>query len=81
MIATPVMDGFEATARIRARDDSDSTIPIIAMTAGALAEDGERCLLAGMDDYVTKPIDIAFLERMLDKWVETPASPAVEPTR
>ena len=72
----PVMDGFEATMKIRARDDANCTIPIIAMTAGAMVEDRELCRRAGMDDYVAKPIDLDILERTLDKWIETAASPA-----
>jgi CheY-like chemotaxis protein len=76
----PVMDGFEATVKIRERNDSNSTIPIIAMTAGAMAEDRERCLLAGMDDYVSKPIDFGVLERTLHKWIGTTATPVAEST-
>ncbi|MCA8972000.1 MAG: response regulator [Planctomycetes bacterium] len=54
----PVMDGFEATRRIRELDSDYSRIPIVAMTANAMRGDRERCLAAGMDDYVTKPIRI-----------------------
>jgi two-component system, sensor histidine kinase and response regulator len=52
----PEMDGFEATAAIRRRSDSKSQLPVIAVTAQAMQGDKERCLLAGMNDYISKPI-------------------------
>ena len=66
----PVMDGFTATEEIRRRQSNGSRIPIIAMTAGALAEDRERCLAVGMDDYISKPVDLQALETVLSRWVE-----------
>ena len=54
----PLLNGFEATGAIREKErDRGGHIPIIAMTAHALKEDEERCLAAGMDAYISKPID------------------------
>ncbi|MFI7480952.1 response regulator [Kocuria sp. M1R5S2] len=69
----PVLDGFEATRAIRGREGRDTELPIIAMTAGAMAEDRRRCTAAGMDDYITKPVDLATLESVLDRWTRPPA--------
>ncbi|MEZ5402216.1 MAG: response regulator [Bryobacteraceae bacterium] len=71
----PVLDGFETTRRIRARESApqpapDARLPIIAMTANAMKGDRERCLDAGMDDYIPKPIDLARLAEALDRWTE-----------
>jgi len=89
----PVMDGFQATAAIRkmerhgSGDTQDLTatsptpahpIPIVAMTANTLKGDRERCIRAGMDDYISKPVKIVTLEAMLKKWLcrERPSVPA-----
>jgi signal transduction histidine kinase/CheY-like chemotaxis protein len=64
----PVMDGFEATAAIRARE-SGMRVPIIAMTANATSEDRDRCLAAGMDDYLAKPVRPEQLRARLDHWL------------
>ena len=62
----PVMDGLSATRAIRALDRPDAkTIPILAMTANAFAEDAEKCLSAGMNAHLAKPLDIAALKRTI----------------
>ena len=72
----PVMDGLEATREIRQQARHDD-LPIVAMTANALATDRDRCLAAGMNDFLTKPIDPEQLLATLGRWI-TPA-PAVPP--
>jgi len=64
----PGMDGFEATRRIRALSDERSSVPIIALTANAMADDRQTCLTAGMDDYLSKPVAPDALARMLAAW-------------
>jgi len=61
----PVMDGLEATQRIRAQEPAGEHLPIVAMTANAMPVDRARCLQAGMDDYISKPIELAELQRVL----------------
>jgi CheY-like chemotaxis protein len=64
----PRMDGFQAAREMRARETSGFRKSIIALTAGAFLEDRERCRDAGMDDFLTKPIDLQKLAAALDKW-------------
>jgi len=64
----PVMDGYETTGRIRKMEDSNRHSIIIAMTANAMEGDRERCLEAGMDDYISKPVDFEKLFRMIDQY-------------
>ena len=65
-IQMPVMDGYEATERIRALTDrSKASIPIIAMTANAFKEDRKRAAESGMDAYITKPVDVLALRYVL----------------
>ena len=64
----PVMDGYEATRRIRREEAPGRHVPIIALTANAFSEDRERCLAAGMDDYITKPVSMKLLARTVGRW-------------
>jgi PAS domain S-box-containing protein len=76
----PELDGFGATAAIRAREGARGRTPIVALTASALAGERERCLAAGMDDYLAKPLTRATLTAVLERWVraEPHAAPAGE---
>ncbi|WP_089720451.1 response regulator [Candidatus Entotheonella palauensis] len=66
----PEMDGLAATLAIRAQErQTGGHVPIIAMTADAMEGDRERCLAAGMDDYVSKPVRVEVLMDMIQKWV------------
>ncbi len=70
-IQMPEMNGYEATKAIRSSDREDlKKIPIIAMTADAFTDDVKRSLAAGMNGHIAKPIDIAKLEKMIDKWIK-----------
>ena len=67
----PEMDGYEATIKVREEEkqkNNGSRLHIIAMTANAMQGDREKCITAGMDDYVSKPVQLAELRRALDKW-------------
>jgi len=71
----PEMDGFEATAEIRNLDHEQGRMPIIALTANAMKGDRDRCLEAGMDDYLSKPIDLQRLNEALRRWTDPKLSP------
>jgi PAS domain S-box-containing protein len=80
--AMPELDGYEATRRVRdgASGVRNTGIPIIALTADAMSGDREKCLAAGMSDYLSKPIESARLAAALQKWV-TPTPEDSAPTR
>ena len=65
----PRLDGYEATRAIRSAEQPGERIPIIAVTASAMVGDKERCLEAGMDDFLAKPIRIDSLESKLAQWI------------
>ncbi len=78
----PVMDGLAATRAIRAieRERAAPRTPVVAMTANVLEGDRERCLAAGMDDYISKPIDLGRLQGMLSAWLAVaPPTPPTPP--
>jgi signal transduction histidine kinase/CheY-like chemotaxis protein len=72
----PGMDGYDATAEIRRREGGRSRIPIVAMTANAVDGDRERCMAAGMDAYISKPIRLALLGTVLESWLAGKVAPA-----
>jgi two-component system, sensor histidine kinase and response regulator len=71
-IQMPLMGGFEAAAEIRRREAGRHHIPIIALTAHAMAGDREKCLAGGMDDYITKPIRASLLIELIEKYCARP---------
>ncbi len=78
----PNMDGIEAAKIIRVREDTDgrARTPIIALTANARGEDYQKCIAAGMDDYLTKPLTLDELRVALDRWIGRQASAEIAAT-
>lgn len=72
-IHMPILSGFEATRRLRA-NPRFATVPIIALTAFAMSGDRERCLEAGMNDYLSKPVRLKELEEMIEKFLNSPSA-------
>jgi signal transduction histidine kinase/CheY-like chemotaxis protein len=74
----PEMDGFEATRRIRERERGSRRLPVVAMTANAMVGDREKCLKAGMDDHIPKPVRMDALHRALSRWLPAGAVPPLD---
>ncbi|MGH8355074.1 MAG: response regulator, partial [Pseudomonas sp.] len=72
----PEMDGFEAAAAIRRRGDGKAQTPIVAVTAQAMQGDRERCLKAGMNDYISKPVQLEAFAAALKRWAPSRLGPA-----
>ena len=73
----PEMDGYECAAEIRRQEDNARHVPIIAMTAHVMKQDRDKCLAAGMDDFLSKPVRVAHLEGVLTQWLIGSATTAV----
>jgi CheY-like chemotaxis protein len=65
----PVMDGLEATRRIRGGEGPNRAVPIVALTANAMASDQDACRAAGMNDFLAKPFDRAGLTACIERWL------------
>ncbi|MEM9455766.1 MAG: ATP-binding protein [Myxococcota bacterium] len=76
----PLMDGYEASTELRRRERPGQHLPIIGTTANAMPGDRQRCLDAGMDDYVSKPIALDHLAQVLRRHLTAPTGPAGDPT-
>jgi len=77
-MSLPIIDGWEAT-RILKADPATAKIPVIALTAHAMAEDRAKAMAAGCDDFDTKPVELPRLLAKIDAMLQRPAAPAVPP--
>jgi CheY-like chemotaxis protein len=75
-LALPDIDGFELARRLRVRDNGDRHTPIVAVTGRVSSTDRERCREAGMDDFLTKPVELADLTRIVERWTSAGSSGA-----
>jgi two-component system sensor histidine kinase/response regulator len=64
-VQMPEMNGLQATMQIRVEEAMGAHVPIVAMTASAMSEDRDRCLAAGMDDFISKPVSYKVIEQMI----------------
>ena len=71
-IGMPIMDGFTTTAKLRDQERNNRHTPVVAITATATTEDHDRCIAAGMDDYLPKPITMERLAEILHQWAPLP---------
>jgi two-component system, sensor histidine kinase and response regulator len=75
----PGLDGYQAAAEIRRREGAGRRVPIVAMTASASQHDRQRCLAAGMDDYVAKPVLVGDVDAVLARWLPDAAASGAAP--
>ena len=75
----PQLDGLQATKRIRGLDSNVKEVPIIALTASAFTDDRDRCLAAGMNDFITKPIRLDYLLEKCRYWASRATEAAATP--
>jgi CheY-like chemotaxis protein len=65
----PELDGYGASREIRALEQSDRRVPIVALTANAMADDRAKCMAAGMDDFLSKPVSLEDIRKALQRWI------------
>ena len=72
----PILDGYQATSEIRRLQEGPHRTPIIAVTGSTMKSDQQRCLAAGMDDYLAKPFNLHALDDVLPRWASDGSDPA-----